>query len=156
MKFNKCKALHPDHLHGPIYSGRHLAGKQLCRKASEILEDQDYIGTKRLTSTKLNVEPAICPGCKNDRCYARVYWGEYCHEVEGVDSCPLLDAGDTCLSSLPKLFLSTRETWIYWRETSQGEPRWWTRASHQWEKSETSGTVQSREEKAQGGLINLY
>lgn len=106
---------------------------------------------------KVEHEPAICPGCKNDKCYARVYWGEYCHQVEGVDPCPLLDARETCLSSLPKTgLLSTGETWIYWRETSQGGPRWWTRAPHQWGKTETSGTVQSREGKAQGGLINLY
>lgn len=47
-KFKKCKALHLDHLHAYIYAGRHLAGKHLCRKASEVLEDHDYIGCRRL------------------------------------------------------------------------------------------------------------
>lgn len=70
---------------------------------------------------KVEHEPAICPGCKKARCYARVHWAEYCQQAEGDDPCHLLNAGETCLSSVSKSgLLSPRETWTYWRETSQG------------------------------------
>lgn len=70
---------------------------------------------------KVEHEPAICPGCKTASCYARVSSAEYCQQVEGADPCPLLDAGETGPRSVPKPgLLSTRETWAYRRQTSQG------------------------------------
>lgn len=95
----QSKALDLDHLHAPIYAGRHLAGKQLCRKASEVIEDHYYIGSRRLWFPQSQQHALVA---KKAGCYARVCWAEYCQQVEGTDPCPLLDAGETCLSSLSR------------------------------------------------------
>lgn len=48
---------------------------------------------------------------------------------------------------------STRETWTYWREPSEGSWRWWSGGSLLWEKSARAGTVQPGEKKAWGGSL---
>lgn len=73
-----------------------------------------------LSGHGVECERGMHPCSKAGQWPSGLHQAEYCQQVKGVNLSPLLSAGETHLECCIQFWSSSRKTWIYWKEFSQG------------------------------------